>query len=112
MLKIIRGDTININVEFTDVNDSAIDIAGATVYFTMKQSLDDSDAQAIIKKVVTTHSDPTHGKTTISLTATETATFVPGQYYYDISIKYANGNIQSVPKDEVFVEADVTLDTT
>jgi hypothetical protein len=46
----------------------------------------DTDANAKIKKTITVHSDPTNGKTVISLTETDTD-ITPKSYYYDITIQ-------------------------
>lgn len=66
-----RGDTVSYAMTFT-TNSVAMDITGATIWFTLKKSRNDTDAQAVLQKELTSHSDPTHGITTMSLTSTDT----------------------------------------
>ncbi len=54
---------------------------------TVKETIIDTDANAKIRKRVTTHTDPTNGKTTISLTGSDTDQTVSSstqKYVYDI----------------------------
>lgn len=90
-IEIKRGNTLPITVNITDANGAPVDLTGATVYFTAKSAESDTDADdtnAKIKKDVTVHSDPTAGETLIVLDADDT-TINPGNYYYDITVKYA-----------------------
>ena len=48
-LTIIWGNTKTYNLTITD-GTNPIDITGATVFFTIKKNLEDSDDDAIIKK--------------------------------------------------------------
>ena len=54
-------------------NGVPIDITGWIVFFTVKERMIDGDDKAIIKKTITSHTDPTQGKTIISLTAATAA---------------------------------------
>jgi len=67
------GDTWSKTFYFRDKHSNAeIDITGWTVFFTAKQKITDLDVAAKISKTIITHTDPTHGETVISLTATDT----------------------------------------
>lgn len=59
-----------------------VDITGYTFLFTVKSKISDSDANAIIKKEITSHSDPTNGVTEIVLVETDTQD-LSGVYLYD-----------------------------
>lgn len=83
--KFPRGDDQVLALEFTE-NGAVKDITGWTVYFTLKKNIDDADENAVLKKDVTTHTDPTNGKTEIPLLNTETDT-LEGLYFYDIQYK-------------------------
>lgn len=86
-----RGNTLPIDLTITDATGTPVDLTGATVYFTAKTAESDTDAtdtNASIKKDVTDHTDPTAGETTILLDADDT-TVNPGNYFYDITVKYA-----------------------
>lgn len=71
-------------------NGNAIDITGWTIYFTVKKSVSDSDAEALINKKITNHSDPTNGKTLIELTANEAS--LEGNFWYSVDYKDDEGN--------------------
>ena len=99
-----KDNTVNINLAFTDV-----DLSGATVYFTVKVFEDSSedDSTALIKKDITSHTDPTAGLTTITLTPSETNK-TPKLYKYDIKLKKANGDKQTVAKGKCEIKQVIT----
>ncbi len=99
-----RENTVNINLTFTDV-----DLTGATVYFTIKvdSDTDPADTTAIISKDLTVHTDPLLGKTTISLSPTDTDK-TPGDYKYDIKLKKSTGDQQTVVKGKCEIKAAIT----
>lgn len=68
-----------------------VDITEYTVYFTAKKNMTDSDANAVISKVITDHESPTSGKTVIELTPDDTD-ITPGNYHYSIDFKDGDGN--------------------
>lgn len=72
-------------------NGQYIDITGWTIYFTVKSSMKDNDADAQIAKEVTSHLDATGGKSLIDLTPTDT-NIEAGVYYYSIDYKDDDGN--------------------
>lgn len=110
-LTIIKGDTTPISVTLKDSAGVAIDITGATVFFTVKENKEKSDNYAVIKKDVTSHTDPTAGITVINLTAAETSVKA-GSYFWDIQIKYDDGTIQSTTSGICDIVQDVTTRTT
>jgi len=95
-IKIHRGDTRNLDFNFTDSTGAIIDITGYTVFLTVKAVIDNdlTDNSAIIKKTVTSHTDPTNGVTVVSLTSTDTNQ-TPGSYLYDIQLKSPAGDIST-----------------
>jgi hypothetical protein len=109
-----RGDskTYVVTCKYTSTGE-AINITGWTVFFTVKKntnSNDSTDTDAIIKKTITSHTDPTNGITTISLTSDDTD--IPScSYMYDIQVKDASGNIGSTIADKFNVRGDVTRRT-
>ncbi len=107
-LFIIRGDSASIDFAI-----AGTDLTGATVYFTAKPALTDdaTDTSAVITKEVTSHTDPTNGKTVIDLDPSDT-NVTPGIYYYDIQVKKASGAIVSIPARKLRIWADVTRRTT
>ena len=90
---------------------SAFNITGYTVLFTVKKEcdidvVDTTDTKALIKKTVTTHSDPTHGITIIPLTSTDTNQ-LPGIYYWDLQL-VKSGIVSSTQRGELEVTTDIT----
>ena len=69
-LTITQGDEKAYNLTFSTAG-VAQDITGATVKMTVRRTR--NSGEALISKVVTTHTDPTEGKTTITLSPTDTA---------------------------------------
>lgn len=111
-LTIKRGTTFPILFENTTSTGAPIDLTGATVYFTAKSAefdTDASDTNAAIKKDVTEHVDENGlpsaaaGISTILLEPTDT-TKTPGNYFYDITVKYASGVVNTP------IEGKITID--
>lgn len=55
-----------------------------------------NDTTAIIAKYNTSHDDPLNGETIFDITSTDT-NHEPGEYEYDIQIKYPDNSIMSIP---------------
>lgn len=110
-LTVYRGDDKTYNLTFTDSNGDAIDITGYTIFFTVKNNKTDSDDDAVIKKDITSHIDPTNGKTQIILTDIDTAIAIK-RYFYDIQLKDVSGLITTVLEDAFIIVQDITIRTT
>lgn len=104
-LEIIRGDSLELQLDF------ATNITGATVFFTAKSNIEDSDEDAVLKTEVTSHQSAVDGISIVSFTAAETDALEPGNYVYDIQIKYAGGEVESWKHSSMSVVADVTRRT-
>jgi len=108
-LEVDRGRTQSYVLTFTDSSDTAIDITGYTVYMTVKQNFDTdaTDANALISKTVTSHTNPTAGITTITLSDTDTAITV-GSYFYDITYKDTSDNKITIQEGKFKVSYSTT----
>jgi hypothetical protein len=115
-LTIKRGTTYPLTIHFTDANGDPIDLTGATVYFTAKSVEYDviaADTSAVISKDVTVHLDEagdasaTDGITTILLTDNDTYV-TPGNYYYDITVKYLSGVINTPIEGKLKIDGKPT----
>lgn len=115
-LTIKRGTTYPITFENTDSSGTAIDLTGATVYFTAKSAESDTsldDSTAVITKDVTTHVDEngdpsaTSGISTIELDPDDT-TVNPGTYFYDITVKYASGVVNTPIEGKLKIDGKPT----
>jgi hypothetical protein len=105
---IIRGDDKFYILTFTDDDTGdPIDITGWTVKFTVKEDLDDTDANAIIKKEVTSHFDAANGKTKVQLTHDDTDQAIRN-YYYDIQVKTAADEVFTIMAGLLVVKQDIT----
>ena len=63
-----------------------------------------------IQKVITNHTDPVHGSSTLSLSHTETEAFPIGTWVYDVQIKTDADEVYTLFKGQFKVWADVTLE--
>lgn len=80
---------------FTDENDLPINLTGCIVYFTVKRKTDIEDSDdndAVIKKDITTHTDPTAWETEITLTSEDTD-IDTWDYVYNIAVKDVQNNV-------------------
>lgn len=71
-------------------NEQPLDITGWTLYFIVKEKMRDVDEEAKINQKITSHSEPTKGKSLISLSSEETN--LVGNYDYSIDYKDAECN--------------------
>lgn len=104
---IYRGDDKAYTIHFKDQDSVDVDITGWTIRFTLKKNIDNSDEDAKIKKDITTHTDPTHGKTLLILSNTDT-NLTPGKYYYDIQVEDAAGHITTLIRKTLVIRKEIT----
>jgi len=90
-----------------DELDAVVDITGATVFFTVKNKPSDTDNDAVLKKDVTSLTNPTGGNTIITLTATDCASLL-GNYLYSIKIKMATGEFYTLAEGNVVFRKEIT----
>lgn len=108
-IEIVRGDSELLEVVIEDEETGLpINITGYTIYFTVNKTKDASnDDDAVIKKDITSHVDPTHGITDIVLDGTDT-NLAPGKYHYDVQYKDTDDNVKTVIIGNIIVIQDVT----
>lgn len=105
-----QGDTIPYSFTFEDSDGNAIDISDWTIFATVKESIDDSDADAKIQKTVTSHDNPTSGETSLTYTSSDTDG-LEGTYVYDFQYKDGDGEITTFQRGEIRFRKDVTEST-
>jgi len=110
-LECFRGDTKTYLFHFKDSLGNAINITGASLFFSVKSGETDLDAVAKITKTVTSHTSPTTGDTRVSISAVETNLSV-GEYFYDFQLKDTSGNIATFMYGKFKVLQDITTKTT
>lgn len=84
-LKRFQGSTLGYKILFTK-NKIGIDITNYTVYCTLKINKEDSDANAVINKKITSHTDSGNGISIIEFIESDTKDLL-GNYYHEISFK-------------------------
>lgn len=104
---IIRGDTTVIGIEVKE-NGIPLDLSGATIFFTMKKRLSDLDSDAALQVAVSTHTEPSAGKSSITLSSDVTNDLQPGNYHYDVQLVFPEATVKTIMMNKVTVLADVT----
>lgn len=94
-LSITIGNGYQATITLTDNNSVAIDLSTASaMIFCIKQSYNDTDANAILSKTIDlTDTDHTlaSGIISLKLTDTDTANLTPGRYKWDIRMWKTSG---------------------
>lgn len=115
-LDMVRGDTKQWDLTFTDAAGGALDLSAITIWFTVKDKVSDTDAQALFQL----HS-PNHGIANISAVGgTARITVLPShtaaltskrnnQAYYDIQIVDGSGRVYTVADGTITIYPDVTI---
>ncbi|MGB9697706.1 MAG: hypothetical protein ACPL2D_10560 [Ignavibacteria bacterium] len=95
-IEITKGNPATIPIKIMYSDGTPFDLTGKTIFFTVKKLGDNSenDDNAVIKKTITTHIDPVNGKSSISLSKTDT-NIDTIQYKWDIKIYNGVININS-----------------
>ena len=106
-ISIKRNNDRNLNIAVKK-DGVAVDITGWTVKMAVKRSRDDTDAEAIFVKTVTSHTDPTAGETTIPIAASDTADEPVAPYYYDILVIDDQSKRQSSNTGNFIIVQEVT----
>lgn len=109
-ITIFRGDDVTFTVNVVDASSNAIDITGSTLFFTVKANETDLDANALITKDVTSHTDPSNGETEVTLSNTDTE-IRPGKYVYDFQVVTSGGSVTTYGRGAFIVKQDITLRT-
>jgi len=111
-IELVRGDDEAIELEFVDATtNNPVDLTDCAVMFTVRaDKADANDDNALIKKDVYTHTDPTNGKTTINLLHTDTDV-TPGNYSYDVQYVDTENKVKTLVIGECTVVQDVTKRT-
>ncbi len=108
---ILRAKNTNtINLIVRDEALQGVNISGATIFFTVKDNVSQTDANAKLKKDVTSHTFPTSGETDITLTATDTDALL-GNYIYSIKIKKSDGTIYTLSEGAITFMQEISTRT-
>lgn len=110
---IIRGDTLPIEINITDVDGTPIDITSDLIFITLKTDKSLADGLAALHEsfIVFAGPEATAGQVTITLTSTMTAAIPPGKYFYDIQWVQPGATpvVKTLFLGTVLVLADTTI---
>lgn len=112
VLKAYSGEIRDIPLSFKDSDGSAIDLTGATVYFTAKADFTDDDADAVFDEKITSHTTAASGLTAIPLDLS--AYTVAGRsttLIADIVLKDAGGDVVNQGQFDLVIYRSVTDST-
>src|SRR3990167_2026653 len=106
-ISLTRGDSDNYGVTFKKGDGTLYDMSGWTVYFTLKTSVDLTDASASLQKIVNVSSG-TSGSANIPILPADTVNLDPGEYDFDIAVLTNASAKYTVLKGKLNLEYDVT----
>lgn len=106
-ISMIRGDSETIKVSCEDAQGVNVPLEdGDTLYFTVKKST--NTEEKILQKIV---SEFTEGVALITIFPKDTRELKIGNYYYDIQLNRANGQVKTIiPPSRFIVKAEVTYE--
>ena len=107
-----RGDSREYRLEVTDENENVVNITGATVRFTVKENISDSDPGAFQLTSATpaqiTIDDGGNGKARIFVTNANTQDLEIKRYLYDVQVQPASGGVKTVVSGSFTITPDIT----
>lgn len=109
-ISIVRGDSYSALLTVTDYLGTVQDITGYKFFFTAKSSNTDQidDSTAVIEHSWTSHIDPTAGKTTFVIAATDTR-ISSGTYVYDIQMVSNTDVVTTLYYGSLTIAREVTV---
>lgn len=102
-----RGNARNIKATVTK-DGSAVDVTGWSVRLTVKNKPTDTDAAAIISKLVTSIPNPTQGIINIPIDAADTEDKAIGTYVFDLLVLDAAGKKHSSETGDFVIVQEIT----
>lgn len=104
-LKIYRKSTKTYELQFKK-DGAVIDITDWTIYFTIKESMEDDDNEAKLQKIVISHADAPSGIALIELSSSDTD-IEKGNYYYSMDYKDNEGNEDVLFAGRILIEEPI-----
>lgn len=90
MIEVYQGNTLRINLTFTNDDGTPLNLSGYNLYFIAKRNYSESTGSAPINILVTGHDTPVSGITHVDLTTGDTS-ICANDYLADITL-IASGN--------------------
>lgn len=116
ILYVTRGDDEIYELTLRQANGQPLNLTGAGLWFTVKRSHQETDAQAVVRKTIgqgITVVDAAAGRADVRLLPADTAA-LPGQrltLVWDCQVKDAAGLVSTADSGQLVVEPDVTQAT-
>ena len=105
-LSIRAGEDQTIPLAFTE-NNAVVNITGAKVHLVVKRRL--SSSTKVLDVEQTSHTEPTQGRTNVSITRQQSLA-MSGRYYYAIELEQSTGIQTVIARGFLFVENVTTKD--
>ncbi|MCX5727094.1 MAG: hypothetical protein NT030_08045 [Candidatus Saganbacteria bacterium] len=106
----VRGDTFSRTIYVTE-NDAVVNITGWSIFFSLKKNWQLPNSEASLSKIITSHTNPSHGETVLELLPADTQNLDPMDYDFDIQILTDTGEVFTVLRGKFTLEWDVTMGT-
>lgn len=111
-----RGDLETYTLTLKDAAGAALNLTGASLWFTVKRGISDADAAAVFQKTIASGivvAAPLTGVAVITVLPADTAALGDGPLtlLYDIQVKLADGTTKTPLSGEFRVTPDVTRAT-
>ncbi len=111
-ITVTQGDTYFLEVTVKDDQGNVVDLATYDVWFTLKDDITKTDAQAIFQKTKASGISIQSSLAVITLTDTETAALLTTiTYFYDVQVKSATNDISTVLNNKLKSKPQVTKNT-
>jgi len=104
-LELLRKSTKTYELQFKK-DGASVDITGWTVYFTIKEEMEDEDADAKLAKTITSFDNATSGIALIELSIVDTD-ITAGNYWYSMDFKDDDGNEGTVITGKIKIKEPV-----
>ncbi len=108
MLTVVRRDDKVFTFYFYDEDGDPIDLTNCSLFTTVKQNQEDTDANAKISTTLTIVAPATGGIATWTLAPADTQ-YLLGVYYWDVQLKSSTGKITTLIRDRIEILPDVTI---
>lgn len=114
--EIVRGDGRDYAIVVKDENKAIVDITGAKIWYTVKSSYDDLDANAEFQLDTDTVTeieitDAVAGEAIIYIKNIHTVNLLIRSYFFDVQIKEVGRELRTLTIGTLSIKADVTLST-
>ena len=112
LCNLYRGDTLPFTFKFNDPYGQAIDISGATLFFTMREDNEDENPALQVKVLFPIDENSENGIGSMKILPSDTESLEPINYYYDFQLVRSPDDVFTVGAGRIRVKNDTTKTTT